>query len=99
MTIFLYLCGKFIAVANSLLMKLKFTIQYGTQWGENLYVCITYRSNDGTEKFNRLMMATSDGWHWELEASALESRHHPISSFSYYYQVDVVITSIPPRTT
>ena len=69
-------------------MKLKFTIQYGTQWGENLYVCITYRSNDGTEKFNRLMMATSDGWHWELEASALESRHHPISSFSYYYQVE-----------
>ena len=69
-------------------MKLKFTIQYGTQWGENLYVCITYRSNDGTEKTNRLMMATSDGWHWELEASALESRHHPISSFSYYYQVE-----------
>ena len=69
-------------------MKLKFTIQYGTQWGENLYVCITYRSNDGTEKSNRLMMATSDGWHWELEASALESRHHPISSFSYYYQVE-----------
>ena len=69
-------------------MKLKFTIQYGTQWGENIYVCITYRSNDGTEKSNRLMMATSDGWHWELEASALESRHHPISSFSYYYQVE-----------
>ena len=31
-------------------MKLKFTIQYGTQWGQNLYVVITYRSNDGTEK-------------------------------------------------
>ena len=69
-------------------MKLKFSIQYGTQWGENLYVCITYRSNDGTEKSSRLMMLTADGWHWELEVSALESRHHPISSFSYYYQVE-----------
>ena len=69
-------------------MKLKFSIQYGTQWGENLYVCITYRSNDGTEKSSRLMMLTTDGWHWELEASALESRHHPISSFSYFYQVE-----------
>ena len=69
-------------------MKLKFTIQYGTQWGENLCVCITYRSNDGTEKTNHLMMTTTDGWHWELETSAIESRHHPISSFSYYYQVE-----------
>ena len=69
-------------------MKLKFSIQYGTQWGENLYVCITYRSNDGTEKSSRMMMLTADGWHWELEVSALESRHHPISSFSYYYQVE-----------
>ena len=69
-------------------MKLKFSIQYGTQWGENLYVCITYRSNDGTEKSSRLMLLTADGWHWELEVSALESRHHPISSFSYYYQVE-----------
>ena len=70
------------------LMKLKFTIQYGTQWGENLYVVITYRSLDGTEKTNRLMMLTADGWQWELETSALESRQHPIVSFSYYYQVE-----------
>lgn len=69
-------------------MKLKFTIQYGTQWGENLYVMVTYKSIDGTEKSSRLMMGTADGWRWELETSALESRQHPIFSFSYYYQVE-----------
>ena len=69
-------------------MKLKFAIQYGTKWGENLYVCITYRSQDGTERDDRLMMLTTDGWQWELETSALESRQHPITSFSYYYQVE-----------
>ena len=69
-------------------MKLKFTIQYGTQWGQNLYVLITYRSADGTERSNRLMMLTSDGWQWEVETSALVSRQHPITSFSYFYQVE-----------
>ena len=69
-------------------MKLKFTITYGTQWGENLWVIITYKSLDGTEKRRRLMMTTTDGWQWELETSAVESRQHPIALFSYYYQVE-----------
>ena len=69
-------------------MKLKFAINYGTKWGENLFVYITYRSLDGTERSSRQMMLTSDGWQWELETSALESRQHPLVSFSYYYQVE-----------
>ena len=69
-------------------MKLKFTIQYGTQWGQNLYVVITYRSNDGTVKSERLLMVTADGMEWQLETTVLESQKHPISSFSYYYQVE-----------
>ena len=69
-------------------MKLKFKIQYGTQWGQNLYVMITYRSADGTERSNRLMMLTSDGLQWEVETAALVSRQHPITSFSYFYQVE-----------
>ncbi len=69
-------------------MKLKFTIQYGTQWGQNLYVVITYRSNDGTEKSEKLLLMTNDGMEWQLETTVLESRKHPISSFSYYYQVE-----------
>ena len=68
-------------------MKLKFTIQYGTQWGENLFVAVTYRSKDGTEKVRHLPMTTEDGWHWELETSAVESRQHPVESITYYYYV------------
>jgi 4-alpha-glucanotransferase len=33
-------------------------------------------------------MTTTDGWQWDLEASVLESRQHPIVSFTYYYQVE-----------
>ena len=69
-------------------MKLKFTIQYGTQWGQNLYVVITYRSTDQTEKSERLMMVTTDGLEWTLETTVLESRKHPIASFQYFYQVE-----------
>lgn len=69
-------------------MKLKFTIEYGTQWGENLYVIITYKSLDEIEKSGRLQMQTNDGLHWEVEVAALESRQHPLASFSYYYQVE-----------
>ena len=69
-------------------MKLKFSIQYGTQWGQNLYVVITYRSNDQTEKTERQMMVTTDGMEWSLETTVLESRKHPISSFMYFYQVE-----------
>ena len=68
-------------------MKLKFTIQYGTQWGENLFVAVTYQSKDGTEKVRTLPMTTEDGWHWELETSAVESRQHPVESITYYYYV------------
>ncbi|WP_028903885.1 4-alpha-glucanotransferase [Prevotella sp. P6B4] len=69
-------------------MKLKFSIQYGTQWGQNLYVVICYRSIDQTEKSERLMMTTADGMEWLLETTVLESRKHPIASFSYHYQVE-----------
>ena len=69
-------------------MKLKFTIQYGTQWGQNLYVVLTCLSIDQTSKTERLMMTTSDGIEWQLETTVLESRKHPITSFSYHYQVE-----------
>ena len=69
-------------------MKLKFSIQYGTQWGQNLYVVIAYRSSDHTEKTQRLMMVTTDGMEWSLETTVLESRKHPITSFLYNYQVE-----------
>lgn len=69
-------------------MKLKFTIQYGTQWGESLHVVVSYLSLDGTKKTTNLLMLTDDGTFWTLETSAVESRQHPIESFSYHYQVE-----------
>ena len=69
-------------------MKLKFTIQYGTQWGESLHVVVSYLSLDGTKKTTNLLMLTDDGTQWTLETSAVESRQHPIESFSYHYQVE-----------
>jgi 4-alpha-glucanotransferase len=69
-------------------MKLKFTINYGTKWGESLHVVIRYVSLDGTEKTANLSMLTEDGFYWTLETSVVESRQHPIASFTYYYQVE-----------
>ena len=41
-------------------MKLKFTINYGTQWGESLHVLISYVSIDGTVRNSNLLMMTED---------------------------------------
>ncbi|MCR5577988.1 MAG: 4-alpha-glucanotransferase [Prevotella sp.] len=69
-------------------MKLKFTINYGTQWGESLHVVISYKSLDGTIKTFNLLMQTEDGVFWSLDTAVVESRQHPIDSFTYYYQVE-----------
>ena len=69
-------------------MKLKFTIHYGTQWGESLHVVVRYLSSDGTRKTANMLMLTDDGILWTLETSVVESRQHPIDSFSYHYQVE-----------
>ena len=69
-------------------MKLKFTIHYGTQWGESLHVVVSYLSSDGTRKTANLLMLTDDGSFWTLETSVVESRQHPMESFSYHYQVE-----------
>ena len=69
-------------------MKLKFTINYGTQWGEGLHVVISFKSIDGTVRTSNLLMQTDDGFCWTLETAAIESRQHPIGSFSYHYQVE-----------
>ena len=77
-----------IFAENYSIMKLRFTINYGTQWGESLHVVIAYRSLDGTVRNSNLLMTTDDGFLWTLETSAVESRQHPIASFTYFYQVE-----------
>ena len=69
-------------------MKLKFTIQYNTAWGESLHVVVGYHSQDGSCRQQNLAMQTEDGQLWVLETAALVSRHHPLSHIEYYYQVE-----------
>ena len=68
-------------------MKLKFSIEYGTAWGESLHVMMEYRSLDGTVRQHDLLMQTEDGEQWTLETAALESRQHPLSEICYCYEV------------
>lgn len=70
-------------------MKLKFNINYHTAWGESLHVVITYNSKDGVKRHHNLLMQTEDGQTWTVETSAVVSRQHPVTSFTYCYQVEV----------
>ena len=69
-------------------MKLKFTINYNTAWGESMHVVICYHSQDGSSRQQNLLMQTEDGQLWVLETAALVSRHHPLSHIEYHYQVE-----------
>ena len=66
-------------------MKLKFTINYNTAWGESMHVVICYHSQDGSSRQQNLLMQTEDGQLWVLETAALVSRHHPLSHIEYHY--------------
>ena len=69
-------------------MKLKFSINYHTAWGESLHVSIDFHSQDGTVRHQNLLMLTDDGELWTLETSALVGRQHPLSHIQYCYQVE-----------
>jgi hypothetical protein len=69
-------------------MKLKFSIQYGTQWGESLHVVVRYISTDGKERQANLLMLTEDGQLWKVETAAIVSRQQQLRSLTYYYQVE-----------
>ena len=69
-------------------MKLKFTIQYATQWGESLHILLRQHSQDGSRRTSNLLMQTQDGVSWSLETAVIESRQHPVSAITYCYQVE-----------
>ena len=64
-------------------MKLKFTLSYGTQWGESIHIVLRYHSKDGTQRNSNLLMTTQDGQLWTLETAVIESRQHPVSAIHY----------------
>lgn len=68
-------------------MKLRFSIHYSTEWGQQLVVSLKYTTADGSVRSASLPMNTSDGDYWQAETSVVESRRSPLSAFTYYYIV------------
>lgn len=68
-------------------MKLRFSIHYRTEWGQQMMVSICYRSADGTERHTTLPMTTQNGDQWTGETAVVESRRWGITTFTYYYIV------------
>ena len=68
-------------------MKLTFTLHYHTAWGQRLHVDLCYLGTDGRRMRYDLPMQTQDGERWMLETSTVESRQHPVASFTYAYEV------------
>ncbi|WP_036876677.1 4-alpha-glucanotransferase [Xylanibacter oryzae] len=68
-------------------MKLKFNINYNTQWGECLYLNIIYTNRDKVEMSKCVPMKTDDGCLWALNTSIIETQQHPVDKIRYYYIV------------
>ena len=66
-------------------MKLRFSIQYSTKWGENVWVVVKAHASTGVMKTYRLCLLTDDGEHWSAELAVMESRHSVFTSFEYEY--------------
>ena len=69
-------------------MKLRFSIHYRTEWGQQLVAVVSYYQQDGTERQERLPMLTDDGEYWTAETAVLESRRSPVEAFTYIYVVE-----------
>ena len=68
-------------------MKLRFSIHYRAEWGQQLSIALRYRSQDRTERTVELPMTTQDGDSWTAETAVVESRRSPVVSFTYSYSV------------
>ncbi len=68
-------------------MKLRFSIQYRTEWGQQMVVSLGYEAADGTTRHLQLPLTTQDGDQWAGETAIVESRRSPVLTFTYYYIV------------
>lgn len=69
-------------------MKLKFNIQYNTEWGQAMHLLVKYKTSDGRLHEQNLMMQTQDGGLWWLDVVLMESRQRRIIQLEYVYQVE-----------
>ena len=73
-----YFCG----------MKLKFLINYHTEWGQSLHVVLTMTYADGRKEHQNVLMQTQDGMAWTVETTKMSHRQRRLKSLSYVYQVE-----------
>ena len=69
-------------------MKLRFSIHYHTEWGQQLAVDLSLHYRDGAVKTQHLTMLTDDGELWHVETAVVEARQSTIESFTYLYIVE-----------
>ena len=63
-------------------MKLLFTLDYQTAWGQDVRVDVTVTRSNGVKKTSQHNLYTSDGVHWSGEASITE---RDAQTFAYRY--------------
>lgn len=69
-------------------MKLSFSIEYRTAWGQSLHIVLAYKRGEETVRQVNLPMQTGDGLTWLLDVAAVDNRQRPASHIVYYYQVE-----------
>jgi len=68
-------------------MKLRFSIHYRTEWGQQMVVSLKCTTIDGSCRSYEVPMNTEDGDFWQVETSVVESRRSHLTAFSYIYKV------------
>lgn len=68
-------------------MSLKFTIGYRADWGDCLFLHLTFSAPDGFQDTTELKMTTHDGYNWTVDTAPNSNRHHPYTAMAYYYYV------------
>lgn len=68
-------------------MNLKFTIGYRAEWGDCLFLHLTFSAPDGFQESTELQMTTLDGYNWTADTAPHLNRHHPYNALSYHYYV------------
>lgn len=69
-------------------MKLRFSINYHAEWGQQLTVLLSYEQQDGQLRHMRAPMQTQDGDLWQTETSVVDQRRNSIIRFTYIYIVE-----------
>ena len=65
-------------------MKLQFSLEYRTQWGQSVAVELTLYRHQGIRVNSRISLDTSDGLQWSGDVQVIE---RDVASFEYRYVI------------